>query len=73
MDFVTILDLYAYAKRHRLLEARIRITDGEAVSYYPDIRCVERGIYELVIDVSPVEPTPFDELDPYAKRMYGVK
>lgn len=71
MDYITILDLYAYAKTHNLLDARLRITDAEAVSYYPDRRCVERGVFEIVIDVSAVEPIEFDDLDDYAKRMYG--
>lgn len=73
MDYITLLDIYEYAKRHRLLEARIRITDGEAVSYYPTMQCVERGVFELVIDVSPVQPVGFDDLDEYAKRMYGTR
>lgn len=73
MDFISVNDLYAYCKKHRLLDARIRITDGEMVSYFPDIRCVERGIYEVVIDVSTVDPVSFDDLDEYSKRMYGVK
>lgn len=72
MDYITILDLYAYAKRHGLLEARVRITDAEAVSYYPNIRSVERGVYEIVIDVSNLEPIDFEELDVFARRMYGT-
>lgn len=35
-EFVTVQDLYIYAMQHNLLDARIRICDGMAVSYYPD-------------------------------------
>lgn len=73
MDYISVNDLYAYCKKNKLLDARIRITDAEMVSYFPDIRCVERGIFEVVIDVSAVEPVGFDDLDDYSKRMYGVK
>ena len=54
-EFITVQDLYAYAMQHNLLDARIRICDGMAVSYYPDPRSVSKGRYEAVIDVSALE------------------
>lgn len=69
IDYITPLDLYAYAKTNNLLNARIRICDGMAVSYYPDPGTLSRGRYEVVIDVSANDPIEFDELDCYAQRL----
>ncbi len=67
-DYITVRDLYGFAMTHKLLDARIRICDGMAVSYYPAPRSVGRGMYEIIIDVSDDEPVEFDELDEYAQR-----
>ena len=56
--------------QHGLLDARIRICDGMAVSYYPDPRSVSKGRYEEVIDVSALDPVEYDELDAWAMRQY---
>lgn len=69
-EYITVRDLYAFAKEHKLLDARIRICDGMAVSYYPDPRAVAAGRYEIIIDVSANEPIEFDELDLWAQRQY---
>ncbi len=67
-DYITVRDLYGFAMTNKLLDARIRICDGMAVSYYPAPRSVGRGMYEIIIDVSADEPIEFDELDEYAQR-----
>lgn len=67
-DYITVRDLYGFAMTNKLLDARIRICDGMAVSYYPRVQSVGRGMYEIVIDVSDEEPVEFDELDEYAQR-----
>lgn len=69
-EYITVQDLYAYAKVNKLLDARIRICDGMAVSYYPDPRAVACGRYEIIIDVSANQPVEFDELDQWAQRQY---
>lgn len=66
MDYITVLDLYAFAKAHNLLHARIRICDGMAVSYYPDPYSMHTGRYEVVLDISNRQPVDFDELDAFA-------
>lgn len=71
-DYITVQDLYAYAKEHRLLDARIRISDGMAVSYYPDLGSLHRGRYEVHIDVSALDPVEYDELDAWAQRQYDT-
>lgn len=71
-DYITVRDLYAFAMANKLLDARIRICDGMAVSYYPTPQSVGRGMYEIVIDVSGDEPIEFDELDEYAQRYDAV-
>lgn len=70
IDYITVQDLYAYALQNGLLDARIRICDGMAVSYYPDPRSICRGRYEVVIDVSALQPVEFDDLDTWAVRQY---
>lgn len=69
-EYITVQDLYAFAKERKLLDARIRICDGMAVSYYPDPRAVAAGRYEIILDVSANEPIEFDELDLWAQRQY---
>ena len=71
-EYITVQDLYAYAKEHKLLDARIRICDGMAVSYYPNPSSVGKGRYEIVIDVSALEPIDYDELDTWAVPQYDV-
>ncbi|MCM1300106.1 MAG: hypothetical protein NC250_01820 [Alistipes senegalensis] len=68
-DYITVRDLYGFAMTHKLLDARVRICDGMAVSYYPAPQSVGRGMYEIVIDVSGDEPVEFDE---YAQHYDAV-
>ena len=63
---MTVRELFAWAARERVLDAQIRICDGMAVSYYPELSSVKRGGYETVIDVSALEPVEFDELNAWA-------
>lgn len=67
ISHITVQELYDYARTRNLLDARIRICDGMAVSYYPDPRAVRQGRYEVVIDVSCNEPIEYDELDSWAE------
>lgn len=69
-EYITVQDLYAYAKVNKLLDARIRICDGMAVSYYPDPRAMACGRYEIILDISANQPIEFDELDQWAQRQY---
>lgn len=73
IEFITVLDLYAYAKENNLLDARIRICDGMAVSYYPCPRSLSKSRYEIVIDVSADEPIGYDELDECARTWHRSK
>ena len=61
--------LWAYARAHKLEEAPIRVCDGMAVSYYVDALCVGRAAYEIVIDVSCVDPIEYDELHASSQRV----
>lgn len=60
-EYITVQDLYAYVKVNKLLDARIRICDGMAVSYYPDPRALGNGRYEIVIDISANQPVELDQ------------
>lgn len=71
-EYITVQDLYAYAKVNKLLDARIRICDGMAVSYYPDPGALGVGRFEIVIDISANQPVEFDELDQWAQRQYDA-
>lgn len=42
--YITVRDLYGFAMTHKLLDARIRICDGMAVSYYPKIISTKHGV-----------------------------
>lgn len=42
-EFVTVQDLYIYAMQHNLLDARIRICDGMAVSHKNEL--LENAIF----------------------------
>lgn len=63
---MTVRELYQYAANNRILDAQIRICDGMAVSYYPEPKSLVRGRYELVIDVSDLDPIEYDELNTFA-------
>lgn len=63
---MTVRELYQWAAREKVLDAQIRVCDGMAVSYYPELRETRRGRYETVIDVSACTPIEFDELDAWA-------
>lgn len=61
-EFITVQDLYYWAKTHRLLEARIRICDGMAVSFYPRPSSVSYSRYEIIVDLSADTPIEYDDL-----------
>ena len=64
--------LYNYAVANGMQNAPIRICDGMAVSYFPDMKCLARST-SLVIDVSHIEPIEFDDLTEFEKRItYAV-
>lgn len=60
---MTPRELYEIAQRRNLLDAHIRICDGMAVHYYPETTCVQADRYEIVIDVSDLDPLGYDDLD----------
>lgn len=59
---MTVRELYQLAEERRLLDAQIRICDGMAISFYPEPKSLTPGCYELVIDVSDLEPIDYDDL-----------
>lgn len=63
---MTVRELYQYAANNRILDAPIRICDGMAISYYPKSKSLVRGRYEVIIDVSDLEPIEYDELNTFA-------
>ena len=63
---MTVRELYQWAAREKVLDAQIRICDGMAVSYYPELRELHRGRCEAVIDVPTAQPIEFDDLDTWA-------
>lgn len=63
---MTVRELYEYAADKRILDAPIRICDGMAVSYYPEPKSLVRGRYEIIIDVSDLDPIEYDELNTFA-------
>ena len=66
---MTIQELYDFAASMKLLDAELRICDGMAVSYYPTTDCLAYAPMEVVIDVSPLQPIDYDDLNPTAQRV----
>ncbi|MBQ5609841.1 MAG: hypothetical protein IIU85_06295 [Rikenellaceae bacterium] len=60
--------LYNYAVANGLQNAPIRICDGMAVSYFPEMKCLGRST-STVIDLSTIDPIEFDELTPLEQRV----
>ena len=54
--------LYQLAERNNLLDSPIRICDGMAISFFPDVTTVGRSISKIVIDLSTEKPIEFDNL-----------
>lgn len=69
---MTTRELYRIAKERKLLDAPIRISDGMAVSFYPEPECITPGRYEVVLDVSACEPIDYDQLDEHARHWQHV-
>ncbi|MEG2022553.1 MAG: hypothetical protein RRZ83_00380 [Alistipes sp.] len=67
---MTIQQLYDYAKERHIENARLRICDGMAVSFYPTISSLSRATYEVVLDVSDLTPIEFDDLDIWSRRQF---
>lgn len=60
--------LYNYAVANGLQNAPIRICDGMAVSYFPEMKCLGRST-STVIDLSTIDPIEFDDLTPLEQRV----
>ena len=60
--------LYNYAVANGLQNAPIRICDGMAVSYFPEMKCLGRST-STVIDLSTIDPIEYDELTPLEQRV----
>ena len=54
--------LYRYSLEHGLQNARLRICDGMAVSFFPRLDDVGIAKSKLIIDVSDCQPVEYDEL-----------
>jgi len=67
---LSIRELYEWAERVRLLDAPIRICDGMAVSFYPRPICLATGRYEIIIDISGLDPVEYDDLP--ERRDYAI-
>lgn len=66
---MTVKDLYCYAVAHKMEEAVIRVSDGMAVSFYPNADSIGIAPFEVVIDVSGLEAVEFDDLTPSSQRV----
>lgn len=62
MNSLTVLELYEFARTRNLLDAPVRVCDGMAVSYYLEPQCMGTGRYEIVLDVSSLQPVDYDDL-----------
>lgn len=69
-ESITIRQLFEYAQRHNLADATLRICDGMAVHYYPDAGSLYRSRFEIVIDVSALDPIDYDELNPQVQHAW---
>ena len=66
---LTIRDLWEFARKNKLEDARIRICDGMAVSYFPTVSCLCVSPQRVIIDVSSLEPVEWDELSAVDQRI----
>ena len=66
---MTIQELYNFARELKLEDAELRICDGMAVSYYPTRPCLGYAPFEVVLDVSSIEPIDYDDLKEHATRV----
>ena len=68
-DELTIAQLWAYARAHKLENAAIRVCDGMACSFYVTRSAIGRAPMEIVIDVSSLPIIEYDDLTKSAKRV----
>lgn len=66
---LTMRDLWEFAQANKLEDARLRICDGMAVSYFPKISNICVSPQRIIIDVSDLEPVEFDELSAVDRRI----
>lgn len=66
---LTVRDLWEFARQNKLEDARIRICDGMAVSYFPKISSICVSPQRIIIDVSDLEPVEWDELSAVDQRI----
>ncbi len=66
---LTVRDLWEFALQNNLEDARIRICDGMAVSYFPRIGDICVSPQRVIIDVSDLDPVEFDELSAEDQRI----
>lgn len=66
---LTVRDLWEFAVKNRLEDARIRICDGMAVSYFPCVRDLAVSPQRVIIDVSAEEPVEWDDLSAVDQRI----
>lgn len=66
---LTVRDLWEFARKNNLEDARLRICDGMAVSYFPRIADICVSPDRVIIDVSDLDPVEYDELSAVDKRI----
>lgn len=66
---LTMRDLWEFAKANNLEDARIRVCDGMAVSYFPTRRSIAVSPQRIIIDVSGDDMVEFDELSAVDRRI----
>lgn len=66
---LTVRDLWEFAKANNLEDARIRICDGMAVSFFPSRSSIAVSPQRVIIDVSDLDPVEWDELSAVDQRI----
>lgn len=66
---LSVRDLWEFAKANNLEDARIRICDGMAVSFFPNRSSIAVSPQRVIIDVSDLDPVEWDELSAVDQRI----
>ena len=72
-EVITLAQLWAYARAHKLEDAAIRVSDGMACSFYITRTAIGRAPMEIVIDISALPIIEYDDLTESAKRVIFVE
>ena len=66
---LTVRDLWEFAKANNLEDARLRVCDGMAVSFFPNRSSIAVSPQRVIIDVSDLDPVEWDELSAVDQRI----